>query len=169
MGKKITVREFILGLQRSGIETAEMSPREVNEFKNKWYRSFIPLIKDNDRLRAVCLGIDDDRLVPGDCNKDVREYGFKGFLWHAYRNEAITDCKKGGYAKVAFNKEPKRDMILLDNFSHENTAFLIRNIPGIKAEDIDNLTDVTLTDADLKWTYSKTHEDGWFGPYFYKK
>ncbi|MDR2698529.1 MAG: DUF4275 family protein [Candidatus Methanoplasma sp.] len=169
MGKKITVREFIVLLRRSGIETVELSPSEIKGYKNRWYRTFVSPAKDSGRLRAVCLGIDDDlRIHPG-CGKDARESGFKGFLWHVYRYEAIIDYKKGIYARAAFNRQLKKNMILVDNFSRENTAFLIRDAPGIRAEDLDNLTDATITDVDYAWTYSKTHEEEWFGPYFYKK
>ena len=169
MEKRITVRQFITIMRLYGIEAAELSPAEVRSYKNKWYRTFVSLTDDNDRLRAVCLGIDDDRLVPGDCNRDVREYDFRGFLWYVYRCEAVADYRKGGYAKTAFNKQPKKEMILVDNFSRENTAFLIKGAPDMKAAELDRLTDVTITDIDFEWTYSKTHEERWFGPYFHKK
>ena len=169
MAKRTTVREFILIQQVYGTEIEELSPTEVKAYKNRWYRTFVPLAEDDDRLRAVCLGVDDDRIVPRDSSKDVMEYGSKGFLWRIYRDEAVTECKKGGYAKAAFNRQPKKDMILVDNFYCDNAAYLIRNVPDIKADVVDRLTDVTLTDVDFKWTYSKTHEEGQVGPYFYRK
>ena len=37
-------------------------------------------------------------------------------------------------------------------------------------EDVDmGNIDVVITADDFLWTYCRTHEAGWFGPYFYKK
>ncbi|MCL2032879.1 MAG: DUF4275 family protein [Methanomassiliicoccaceae archaeon] len=166
---RVSIEEFMIRLRDTGAEVAELSPKEVREYKNKWFRTFVPWAKDSDRLRAVCLGIDDDRLTPGEHNEDVRRYGSRGFLWYAYRDEAITECTKGGHARIAFDKQAKEDMVLVNNFARENTALLIKNAPGIKAGEIEELEDVTVTSTDFSWTYSKTHEGGWFGPYFYKR
>ncbi|MCL1810876.1 MAG: DUF4275 family protein [Methanomassiliicoccaceae archaeon] len=165
---RVSVEKFVGHLRDAGAEVVELSPPEMRDYKNKWFRNFVPSEKDSDRLRADCLGIDDDNLTSEEHNIDARRYNTRGFLWFVYRNEAVTGCIKGGYAKVAFDKQAKEDMVLVDNFTRENSAFIIKGAPHIKAKDIDRLEDVTLTAADFSWTYSKTHEEWLFGPYFYK-
>ncbi|MCL2148107.1 MAG: DUF4275 family protein [Methanomassiliicoccaceae archaeon] len=166
---RVSVEEFIAGLREAGVEVTRLSPQEVVEYKNEWFRTFVPADKDGGRLRAVCLGIDDDRLTLGEHNKDMMDYCSRGFLWYVYRDEAITDCIRGGHARVAFDRQAKGSMVLVDNFTRENAAYVIKDAPRVKAKEIDGLDDVTLTAADFSWTYSKTHEGGWFGPYFYKR
>ena len=84
------------------------------------------------------------------------------FLWHA-----LDDCLEGDEARTAFNQLTYEKAIWFeDGYGGE-----IRNVSVVgkcTAETLDkrNGEDIYITAEDFSWTYVKTHENGWFGPYF---
>jgi len=139
--------QLIYSLREAGLLIIELSFRESDEHKEEWFRRFIPTGREKEAMDSYCL---DDY----------------GYLWHAF-SYGIIDCIEGDDAKAAFDEQHKCSAILRDN--HLEATFFIRDASRITAMDIDKLCDVTVTDIDFNWTYTKTHEYGWLGPYFYKR
>ncbi|MGN0528594.1 MAG: DUF4275 family protein [Eubacterium sp.] len=54
--------------------------------------------------------------------------------------------------------------------------FKLTNAGALTADSLDTIRaklhrylDIIVTAGDFSWTYCHTHENGWIGPYFYKK
>lgn len=72
-----------------------------------------------------------------------------------------------GKADNAFNKEAKSKCFLF--YQHLDIALSIENAGKITTDDLHNEMDVYVVDKEFTWTYVKTHETGWCGPYFSRK
>ena len=144
----MNIEEMIGHIRATNIEVTLFSSDEVWDYKEEWFKKFIPADRHKDALNSFCLSNG-------------------GFLWHAFSYK-ILNCVEGDDAKIAFNEQAKNSAVLLDNSSKKAIAYCIDDISIISAEEIDALTDVILTDLDFGWTYAKTHEV-FLGPYFYKK
>lgn len=94
------------------------------------------------------------------------EDGLCGYLWHLFSYER-RKCLKEEQADIAFNKEIKKSCYVF--YQHLDDAFILENASFITAEDFVNEEDVYVVDKEFSWTYVKTHETGWCGPYFSKK
>lgn len=49
----------------------------------------------------------------------------------------------------------------------EDTAYIIDRVTSLKAIDFERESDIYVLDVDFTWTYIRTHESPWYGPYFY--
>lgn len=70
-------------------------------------------------------------------------------------------------ADKAFNKEAKQFCYVF--YQHSNDALILENASSLTAEDFVNDEDVYVVDKEFNWTYVRTHETGWCGPYFSRK
>ena len=94
----------------------------------------------------------------------VTSYG--NLLWHLFTWGEVP-CLKGEDARVAFDELQYKEAIrFYDGYAgHIEKASVIGKITA-KAVDKDRASDVYIVAKDFSWTYVRTHEEGWCGPYF---
>lgn len=86
-----------------------------------------------------------------------------GFLWHVFSYET-KDCLDKEQAVEAFNQLEKDSCYVF--FQDSDDALLLERATRMTAEDFENEMDVYVTDKEFNWTYVRTHETEWCGPYF---
>ena len=97
-------------------------------------------------------------------------------LWHVFSYESGKEVE-GDEAQAFYDKADKNNvMIYIDDF---DALFEATNVSGLTSSEIEKLCtyeeyefynlDVIITAKDFSWTYCRTHESGWCGPYFYHK
>lgn len=92
--------------------------------------------------------------------------GACGYLWHLFSYEK-KDCLTEEQAENAFNNEPKNTCYVF--YQHSDYALILENALLFTTDDILHETDINVVDKEFNWTYVKTHETGWCGPYFSRK
>ena len=97
----------------------------------------------------------------------VTSYG--NHLWHLFTWGEVP-CLKGEDAREAFDALQYEEAIrFYDGYAgHIEKASVIEKITA-KAVDKDKASDVYIVAKDFSWTYVRTHEEGWYGPYFCKR
>ncbi len=91
---------------------------------------------------------------------------YSGYLWHIFSYKK-RDCLQGEQADIAFNQESKKFCYVF--YQHSDDAFILENASSLNVNDFLNEEDVYVVDKEFNWTYVKTHETGWCGPYFCQK
>ncbi|MEH7223704.1 DUF4275 family protein [Bacillus sp. JJ1566] len=94
------------------------------------------------------------------------EDGFCGYLWHVFSYER-RKCLKEEQADTAFNKQSKQSCYVF--YQHSDDAYILENASSLTTKDFENEEDVYIVDKSFNWTYIRTHETGWCGPYFSQK
>ncbi|WP_010497201.1 DUF4275 family protein [Paenibacillus elgii] len=92
--------------------------------------------------------------------------GACGYLWHLFSYQ-MKDCLTKDEAQTAFNNVPKNSCYVF--YQNSDYALILENASMVNAEDFTNETDIYVVDTEFNWTYVKTHETGWCGPYFSQK
>lgn len=92
--------------------------------------------------------------------------GYCGYLWHLFSYKK-KDCLMEQEATKAFNAEPKSDCFIF--YQHTDFALILEQAASLTSDDLQNEFDIYVTDKEFNWTYVKTHETGWCGPYFSRK
>ena len=97
----------------------------------------------------------------------VTSYG--NHLWHLFTWGEVP-CLKGEDAREAFDALQYEEAIrFYDGYAgHIEKVSVIEQITA-KAVDKDKASDVYIVAKDFSWTYVRTHEEGWCGPYFCKR
>lgn len=142
-----------------GIDSEVLSNKEAKEYRKLWVNSILPSNTDKEtREKASELCVN---------NKKYNTY-----LWHIFSFDIIKSIDN---PTEEFNKTEKKDCTLVfeaDKFF----AVKLKNAEKLTEQDIIDLCnnvagwcDFVITADDFSWTYSRTHEDGWCGPYFYRK
>ncbi len=72
----------------------------------------------------------------------------------------------------AFHNEHKNSCYIF--FQHSNQALLLQNAGLLTEDDLpkildDMLVDIYVVNENFNWTFVRTHETGWCGPYFTRK
>lgn len=101
--------------------------------------------------------------------KDIHLYdenGVCGYLWHLF-SYGRRDSIKDEAAEQAFHAEQKNTCYVF--YQHKEDALLIEDATVLTTNDLLNESDIYVVDKDFKWTYVKTHETGWCGPYFCRR
>ncbi|HDR7867562.1 MULTISPECIES: DUF4275 family protein [Bacillus] len=107
--------------------------------------------------------------------EDIFLYGDKyacGYLWHIFSYEK-KKCLEGEEAENAFHNIVKKDCYIF--YQHCDDVLLIKDTNLLHTEDIlcerDDMYkgDIYIVDKEFTWTFVKTHEHRWCGPYFTKK
>ena len=91
--------------------------------------------------------------------------GYCGYLWHLFSYEK-KGCVIGGEALKSFDNQTKSVCYIFEQ--HSDYALILENASEIKACDIPNGIDIYVVDKEFNWTFIKTHEADWCGPYFSK-
>ncbi len=94
------------------------------------------------------------------------------YLWHIFNFDLVKSLDN---PTKEFEKIRKNNCtLMLESCNH--TCVNIKNSENLTEQDIIDLCnnvaewcDFIITAEDFSWTYSRTHEDGWCGPYFYRK
>lgn len=73
----------------------------------------------------------------------------------------ITEIPKWGA------NEPKNACYVF--YQHSDYALILENASMFTANDLYNETDIYVVDKEFNWTFVKTHETGWCGPYFSRR
>lgn len=94
------------------------------------------------------------------------EDGFCGYLWHLFSYQK-KNCLEQEQADHAFNKEAKQYCYVF--YQHSDEVLVLEHASSLHADDFINEKDVYVVDKDFTWTYVRTHETGWCGPYFSRK
>ncbi|CAH2717619.1 hypothetical protein BACCIP111895_04835 [Neobacillus rhizosphaerae] len=92
--------------------------------------------------------------------------GFHGYLWHIFSYDK-KDCLKEEQAEKAFNNEQKNSCYIF--YQNSDYALILENASKLIANDLTNELDIYVVDKGFNWTYVKTHETGYLGPYFTRK
>ncbi|KGR76903.1 DUF4275 family protein [Ureibacillus sinduriensis] len=91
------------------------------------------------------------------------EDGFSGYLWHVFSYER-RKCLKEEQADLAFNKERKESCYIF--YQHLDDAVILENASALNVSDFRDEEDIFVVDKEFNWTYVRTHETGYCGPYF---
>ncbi|MBP2242941.1 hypothetical protein J2Z40_003523 [Cytobacillus eiseniae] len=92
--------------------------------------------------------------------------GYCGYLWHLFSFNKRSSLEME-QADCAFNNEAKQFCYVF--YQHTNDGWILENASSLHAEDFLNEEDVYVVDKAFTWTYVRTHETGWCGPYFSRK
>ena len=141
------IYNFLNTLHKNNISFVELTPQEVKSYKQEWFNRIVPADKHEQALNCNCFSTED----------------YFGYLWHVFSFE-VLECFNGYEATIHFNNTDKNSVVLLLN--SDNMAYKIEDASKLIADDFKPLYDITLTDIDFKWTYTKTHEPD-CGPYYY--
>lgn len=133
-------------LKKKTIKVVE-APKWGVYLRQQWEDSFINHLSLQEK-EAIYLYNDD-----GAC----------GYLWHVFSFEK-RDCLKGEEAIKAFNKVKKSNCYIF--FQHSEDVYIVEDAGLLDAYDLLKEQDVYVVDKEFNWTYVRTHEDGWCGPYF---
>lgn len=136
-----------------------LSNKKAKGYKKLWVNSILPQNVDEEtrnKVYSVCLP----------------RKRFAAYLWYIFSFDILKSCNN---ATEEFNKIDKNDCTLV-LVSCNNTCVKLKNAKDLTEQDIIDLCnnvagwcDFVITADDFSWTYSRTHEDGWCGPYFYRK
>lgn len=97
----------------------------------------------------------------------IKKYVNNQFLWHICSYDKVEHVK-GDSARQAFNSISKKNIICFPEFyNNQEKSLSFKSSYLLKAEDLELLKDVYITDATFNWTYIHTHESD-LGPYFIK-
>lgn len=118
------------------------------KFKNQWLRKFAPNLSKEQR----------------------EKYIENQYIWHVFSYD-LSEFKGllvGDEARKAFNQVDKSECISCDMYNHSGVKDKL--MPQYDtAEKIDtNLIEFYVVAKDYSWTYIKTHEGDFCGPYFLK-
>jgi hypothetical protein len=76
-------------------------------------------------------------------------------------------CLKEKQADISFNQQSKQFCYVF--YQHTDDAYILGNASVLTAVDFVKEEDVYIVDREFNWTYVRTHETGWCGPYFSRK
>ncbi|SCG82437.1 hypothetical protein DW1_0829 [Proteiniborus sp. DW1] len=136
-------------LQKKKIKVTE-APKWGVFLRKQWEDSFVDHLTTKEKKDIFLL--DDD--------------GFCGYLWHVFSYEKRS-CLQGPEAEKAFNNEQKNYCYVF--WQHSDYALIIENAKMLNSNDLKEEQDIYVVDKDFKWTYVKTHETLWCGPYFSRR
>lgn len=86
-----------------------------------------------------------------------------GYLWHLFSYEKRA-CLQGEEANKAFNNIPKVSCYVF--YQRTNYALIVESASSFSVDDLIEESDIYIVDRAFNWTYIKTHETGYLGPYF---
>lgn len=147
--------EFTDVLRKKNMRVREFQSWGVY-FRKRWEDYFANHLSDEEK---------EDIFLYGD------KYGC-GYLWHIFSYEK-KKCLEGAEAESAFHNEVKKDCYIF--YQHCDDVLLIKDASSLHMDDIlcerDDMYkgDIYIVDKEFTWTFVKTHEHRWCGPYFTKE
>lgn len=148
-----TIKNYFNGL---GITLTPMTHKQMLDYKKEWVSNY----SDNPEIVAHALPSRKEHTL----------------LWHIFSFEE-GKAIEGDEAQICFDNVIKMNAVIyIDDI---DTAFVAENIERLTSEEIEKMCsdddndlgfiDIVITADDFSWTFCRTHEVDWFGPYFYKK
>lgn len=128
-------------------------PKWGNYLRGQWEQSFASHMSRQEKMDIYLY--DDD----GAC----------GYLWHLF-SYGKRDCLKCEDADKAFDNMNKNECYIF--LQHSDDVLIMENATELTSSDLcDSFdrTDVYVVNKGFNWTYVKTHEIGWCGPYFCRR
>lgn len=131
------------------LKVIKLNSNEISCIKKTWEKSFIPKEANREKIHIDCM------------------------LWHIFSYK-VKDCQEGKQAIESFKAVIKDSEYIF--YQRKNIGYKIDN--SVSAFTFDDLSqfitdfetaDIYITDKGFNWTFVKTHEDGWLGPYFSSK
>jgi len=106
-------------------------------------------------------------IPAADIQKYVKATG--NFLWHVFSWKLLKKEQylSGDNARAAFDRADKSGGEYIIWFEQDETAPLPEE--GFTAAALEELTEVYVVGRNFEWTYIKTHEGDFCGPYFMTK
>ncbi|WP_301335702.1 DUF4275 family protein [Bacillus sp. FJAT-27445] len=138
-------------LKNKNFKVKEM-PKGGVFLRKEWENNFATHLSDKDK-RSIYL---------------YDNEGYSGYLWHLFSFKK-KDCLEGGEAEKAFQNVPKSECFIF--FQNSDHAFLLEDASMLHIDDLSDETglDVYIVDKEFHWTFVRTHETGWCGPFFCRK
>ncbi|MFZ5966939.1 MAG: DUF4275 family protein [Bacillota bacterium] len=138
--------EIIDMLKSKGVKVTEI-PKWGTFLRKQWEDNFANHLSHREKEAIYLYDVD----------------GVCGYLWHLFSYEK-RDCLKGEEAEQAFNDEQKNACYIF--YQDTDDALILEEAAAFNTNDLLNESDVYVVDKEFSWTYVKTHEVGWCGPYF---
>ncbi len=144
---------ILLRREMQRVRAGESQSMDIEAFERRWIEEFAADVSREDIEKYV---LSNDEF----CN----------YIWHVFSWKLIEDGAYlvGDEAREAYLKTDKEGAIFIEPFEAMNSCPLP---PVLKSSRVIDLvcTEIYVTAADFSWTYIKTHEGNWCGPYFYQK
>lgn len=141
--------DLVTLLKKKKVKVIEI-PKWGTYLRKQWEDIFVNHLSDKEK-KSIYL-YDED--------------GCCGYLWHVFSYEKRKYLKEE-QADTAFKKESKQACYVF--YQHLDDAYILEKASSLTAEDFVNEEDVYVVDKEFNWTYVRTHETGWCGPYFSRK
>ncbi|MCH5321211.1 MAG: DUF4275 family protein [Eubacterium sp.] len=142
-----------------GVSYEILSEKELLNYKKLWVSKMLPDdVDDEVKRKALDLCVDSKK--------------FNTYLWHIFSFNIIESIDN---PSQKFESVDKHNCTLVFE-AYTNFAVKLFESEKLNEQIIIELCnnvagwcDFVITAEDFSWTYSRTHEDGWCGPYFYQK
>lgn len=141
--------DLVTLLKKKKVKVIEI-PKWGTYLRKQWEDIFVNHLSDKEKKSSYLY--DED--------------GCCGYLWHVFSYEKRKYLKEE-QADTAFKKESKQSCYVF--YQHLDDAYILEKVSSLTAEDFVNEEDVYVVDKEFNWTYVRTHETGWCGPYFSRK
>jgi hypothetical protein len=96
------------------------------------------------------------------------------YIWHVFSYELLPaeDYLEGDAAREAYDSllvGERKNALFIKPFAGKKPETFSLKYKDSGAEQLNQRTEIYAVAKDFSWTYIKTHEDGWCGPYFCRK
>ena len=96
------------------------------------------------------------------------------YIWHVFSFELLPEGTylEGDEARKAYDSlsmEEREKALFIKPFAGKKPETFSLKYKDSGAEQLNQRTEIYAVAKDFSWTYIKTHEDGWCGPYFCRK
>ena len=96
------------------------------------------------------------------------------YIWHVFSFELLPEGTylEGDEAREAYDSlsmEEREKALFIKPFARKNPETFSVKYEESGAENLDKQTEIYVAAKDFSWTYIKTHENDWCGPYFCRK
>ena len=112
-----------------------------------------------------------NHFASGISKEDIKKYVVStgNYIWHVFSWKLLPEetYLVGDEARRAYDAADKKDAMYIDAFGDGVCKALDEKYE--KAASLEVLTEVYVAAKDFSWTYIKTHEEDFCGPYFCRK
>ena len=96
------------------------------------------------------------------------------YIWHVFSFELLPEGTylEGDAAREAYDSLPaceRENALFIKPFAGKKPETFSLKYKDSGAEQLNQRTEIYAVAKDFSWTYIRTHEDGWCGPYFCRK
>lgn len=121
-----------------------LKPKEGALLRKQWEKHFAAHLSSAEKAR-------------------IHLTGQGGYLWHLFsfkKREYLQDEE----AIREFDAQVKDTCFVF--YQHQDHALVLEQAALFTHDDLEKELDIYVVDESLSWTFVKTHETGWCGPYF---